>query len=41
MRWKGQRVVVRQQDGVHLSVAGASIAAELVGRRLRADHAFR
>jgi lysophospholipase L1-like esterase len=41
MRWKGQRVVVRQPDGVHLSVAGASIAAELVGRRLRADHAFR
>jgi lysophospholipase L1-like esterase len=40
MRWKGQRVVVRQPDGVHLSVAGASIAAELVARRLRADDAF-
>jgi lysophospholipase L1-like esterase len=40
MRWKGRRVVVRQPDGVHLSVAGASIAAELVGRALRAERAL-
>jgi lysophospholipase L1-like esterase len=40
MRWKGQRVVVRQSDGVHLSAAGASIAAELLARKLRADDAL-
>jgi lysophospholipase L1-like esterase len=40
MRWKGQTVVVRQPDGVHLSVTGASIAAELVSRKLRADGAL-
>jgi hypothetical protein len=37
MRWHGHRVVVRQGDGIHLSVAGASIAAELVQQALRAD----
>jgi hypothetical protein len=40
MSWHGKRVVVRQPDGVHLSVAGAGIAAELVLQALRADHAF-
>jgi lysophospholipase L1-like esterase len=35
MKWHGRTVVVRQGDGVHLSVAGASIAAELVVNKLR------
>jgi hypothetical protein len=38
MTWQGRRVNVRQQDGVHLSVAGASIAATYVVRRMRGDH---
>jgi hypothetical protein len=37
MRWHGHTVTVRQDDGVHLSVAGASIAATLVLRRMRRD----
>jgi lysophospholipase L1-like esterase len=37
MTWHGKRVSVRQADGVHLSVAGARIAAEVVIRRMRAD----
>jgi hypothetical protein len=37
MRWQGRTVTVRQADGVHLSVAGASIATTLVLRRMRRD----
>jgi hypothetical protein len=37
MRWHGRTVTVRQDDGVHLSVAGASIATTLVLRRMRRD----
>jgi hypothetical protein len=35
MRYRGRTVRVRQRDGVHLSPAGASIAAGLVARRIR------
>jgi lysophospholipase L1-like esterase len=38
MVFRGKQVNVRQADGVHLSTAGASIAATLVIERLRADH---
>jgi lysophospholipase L1-like esterase len=37
MRWEGHTVTVRQSDGVHLSVAGASIATTLIIRRMRRD----
>ena len=37
MRWEGRTVSVRQADGVHLSVAGASIATTLITRRMRRD----
>jgi hypothetical protein len=37
MRWEGHTVSVRQPDGVHLSVAGASIAATLIIRRMQRD----
>ena len=37
MRFRGRHVTVRQGDGVHLSTAGASIAATLIIDRLRAD----
>jgi lysophospholipase L1-like esterase len=37
MRWHGRQVDVRQADGVHLSFAGAAIAAEVVVRALRGD----
>jgi hypothetical protein len=37
MRWEGHTVTVRQPDGVHLSVAGASIASTLIIRRMRRD----
>ncbi len=37
MTWRGARLTVRQSDGVHLSVAGAGIAAQVVMRRMRAD----
>jgi hypothetical protein len=37
MRWRGRSVVVRQADGIHLSPAGAGIAATLVVRGLRRD----
>jgi lysophospholipase L1-like esterase len=37
MTWRGKRLTVRQPDGVHLSVAGAEIAAQVVMRRMRAD----
>jgi hypothetical protein len=38
--FRGQTVTARQDDGVHLSNAGASIAATLVLDRLRADRAL-
>jgi hypothetical protein len=38
INWHGHRVDARQKDGVHLSVAGASIAATYVVRRMRGDH---
>ena len=41
MRYHGRLLRVRQADGVHLSSAGASIAAAIVVRRMRADHALR
>ena len=37
MTWQGRRETVRQDDGVHLSAAGASIAETLVERALRRD----
>jgi hypothetical protein len=37
MRWHGRVRTVRQADGVHLSVAGASIATELIVRQMRRD----
>jgi hypothetical protein len=37
----GQRISVRQADGIHLNVAGAKIATEVVVRRMRRDHLFR
>jgi hypothetical protein len=37
MLWHGRRVSVRQADGVHLSVAGASIATEIIIRQMRRD----
>jgi len=36
----GQTIDARQPDGIHLSLAGASVAATLVIDRLRADHAL-
>ena len=40
VRFRGRRVNARQPDGVHLSVAGAKIAATLVVDRLQADGAL-
>ena len=40
MRWRGRRTTVRQGDGIHLSLAGASIAASLIERAMRADGAI-
>ena len=37
MRRGGKRVVVRQSDGIHLSRAGARIAARVVTRAMRRD----
>jgi uncharacterized protein len=37
IRWEGRTVSVRQEDGVHLNVAGASIATTLIIRRMRRD----
>jgi lysophospholipase L1-like esterase len=37
IRWHGRVVSVRQADGVHLNVAGASIAATLIIRAMRRD----
>ena len=41
MRWKGERVVVRQSDGIHLSWAGGTIAAGLVRNAMRKDGVVR
>jgi lysophospholipase L1-like esterase len=38
--FRGKTINARQPDGVHLSTAGASVAATLVIDRLRADHAL-
>ena len=38
--FRGRTVSARQDDGIHLSIAGASIAATLLIDRLRADHAL-
>jgi lysophospholipase L1-like esterase len=40
VRFRGKRVNARQDDGVHLSVAGAHIAATLLVDRLKADGAL-
>lgn len=40
IRYHGRRVRARQSDGIHLSAAGASIAASIVARRMRADRAI-
>ena len=40
IRHRGRRVHVRQRDGIHLSVAGASIAAGIVARLIRRDGAL-
>ena len=37
MRWRGRLLRVRQADGIHLSSAGAAIAAWYVTRALRGD----
>jgi hypothetical protein len=36
----GRRVSVRQSDGIHLNVAGARIAAQVVVRQMRRDALF-
>jgi hypothetical protein len=36
----GHRISVRQADGIHLNVAGARIAAQVVVRHMRRDHLF-
>ena len=41
IRRHGRRISVRQADGIHLNVAGARIATEVVVRRMRRDHLFR
>ena len=38
--WKGRSVSVRQDDGVHLNTAGASIAANIIISRMRRDGVF-
>jgi len=37
IRWGGRTVSVRQGDGIHLNVTGASIAATLIVRAMRRD----
>ena len=37
IRWHGRYVSVRQPDGVHLNVTGASIAATLIIQAMRRD----
>lgn len=38
--FRGRTIDARQPDGIHLSLAGAAVAATLVIDRLRADHAL-
>lgn len=40
IRFRGRTIDARQADGVHLSTAGASVAATLIFDRLRADRAL-
>ena len=40
IHFRGKTIDARQGDGVHLSTAGASVAATLLIDRLRADHAL-
>ena len=40
IRFRGRTISARQADGVHLSTAGASVAATLIVDRLRADRAL-
>lgn len=40
IRFRGRTISARQPDGVHLSTAGASVAATLIVDRLRADRAL-
>ena len=37
IRWGGRWISVRQPDGVHLNVSGASIAARLIVHAMRRD----
>ena len=37
IRYKGRRVVIRDDDGVHLTVGGARVARDLVVRAMRRD----
>jgi hypothetical protein len=39
--YRGHCFPARQPDGVHLSIAGARVAADVIARRLRADRAIR
>jgi hypothetical protein len=39
--YRGRCFDARQPDGVHLSTAGARVAADVIARRLRADGAIR
>jgi hypothetical protein len=41
IRRGGRRVTVRQSDGIHLNVRGASIAARRVARLMRRDGLFK
>ncbi len=41
MRYRGRLVRVRQRDGIHLSPAGATIAARFTIRRIRRDRVLR
>ena len=41
IRRSGRRVTVRQSDGIHLNVRGASIAARRVARLMRRDGLFK
>ena len=41
MRYRGRLIRVRQADGIHLSPAGATIAARFTVRRIRRDRVLR
>jgi hypothetical protein len=38
--FRGRTIDARQPDGIHLSTAGAAVAATLIVDQLRADHAL-